>query len=123
MHEAHESQKRASPETSTSDMLETIEQHAWVYVLDEAETLPRILDIHAMQWLQALPKAERAMLAVVTQNTRHKTAQLMHAESTFGPESKEVKRAAEQLNKAEIEKKEVLEIITKTMKRLIAPKE
>jgi hypothetical protein len=47
----------------------------------------------------------------------------MHAESTFGPESKEVKRAAEQLNKAEIEKKEVLEIITKTMKRLIAPKE
>ena len=94
-------------------MLETVEEHAWVYVVDMADTLPQAHNIPASQWLQVIGAQERQRLAVTKQVERLCAIAWEQAADRYGPESQSAVQASVKLQKAAADfEKTVAQVLT-----------
>jgi hypothetical protein len=81
-------------------MAALVEEHAWMNVLDEAHTLPDVLEYDAKEWLSVVPYHERCMLAVATQNETHSRIALDKTVQEHGQDSQSAKQRKQWLDQA-----------------------
>jgi hypothetical protein len=101
-------------------MLSTVEEVAWVHVLDAASTFPDVLNISASQWLPLLPHHERSILAVAMQNEHHAYVNYQHAAGMHGQDSAQAIDAADNLKAREQTKTSTVQALVATVTSLLS---
>ena len=101
-------------------MLDTVEDHSWVYVTDMADALPQAHNIPASQWLQVVGKQERQRLAVTKQVERLCAIAWEQAADRYGPESQPAVQASVKLQKAAADFEKTVAQVLVRIKQVLA---